>query len=265
MVRGLSYSIILHSLLLLLIGIGIPILFDRDTKFEPIAVSVELVPIKDISNLPNINKPVSEKPDRPKAAATKQPPKPVVKETKPDPLPNPIVAPEEPAKPEAKKPEAKKAEKKEEKKKADDPFEQVLKDLTERADEGEKKPKEKEAQSSTKSKSTSYNPSIPLSISEKDAVRSQFAKHWRLPAGVRDDYTLRVEIRVLVNKDGTVKQVGIEKHQANRYRTDRAFRAAADSAIRAVKLASPLKNLPPDKYSSWSDMVVNFDPKDMLY
>ena len=36
------------------------------------------------------------------------------------------------------------------------------------------------------------------------------------------------------------------------------------SAVRAVHKCSPLKNLPPEKYGSWREMEINFDPKEML-
>jgi hypothetical protein len=82
---------------------------------------------------------------------------------------------------------------------------------------------------------------------------------------VRGDYTLSVEVRILLYPDGRVKKASIAQSLYGRYQSDTIFRAAADSALRAVQLASPLKNLPADKYSSWKDMVVNFDPKEMLY
>ncbi len=50
----------------------------------------------------------------------------------------------------------------------------------------------------------------------------------------------------------------------SRYNSDSFFRAAADSALRAVHECSPLKNLPPEKYDTWHYMELNFDPKDML-
>jgi hypothetical protein len=35
------------------------------------------------------------------------------------------------------------------------------------------------------------------------------------------------------------------------------------SARRAVLRSSPFKNLPADKYDSWSEVVVNFDPSEL--
>jgi outer membrane biosynthesis protein TonB len=262
--RGLSYSLLLHSAMLVLLGVGLPVLFPDDRDLQPIAISVEVLPISEISNVPKRQLPEKKEEPKPKPSPKKEPPKPkpTVKET---PKPEPV-APPKPAEKAEKKPAPKPKETAKSKPKKEDAFDQLLKDLSDSSDSSDAKETPKNpTQNSAKSKSDRYDPTIPLSISEKDAIRSQFAKHWRLPAGVRDDYTLRVEVRILVNRDGSVKQAGIASHQAGRYARDPIFRAAADSALRAVKLASPLSGLSPDKYSTWKDMVVNFDPKEMLY
>lgn len=266
MVKGLTYSLIIHTVLLLLIGIGLPSLFDRDREMKPVAISVEILPIKDISNVPSRPKPIKreEQTAKPKPKPAPPKPKPVVKAEQPKPVVAPPKPEPEPKKPEKPKPEPKKPEPKKPETPKPDAFDQLLKDLTEQAEsETPDKPEAKE--SSTTTQSDSYDPSIPLSLSEKDAISSQFYQYWRLPAGVVDDYKLAVEVRVLLNPDGSIKQSGIAKHQVGRYQSDPVFRAAADSALRAVQLASPLKHLPADKYQTWKDMVINFDPKDMLY
>jgi hypothetical protein len=55
----------------------------------------------------------------------------------------------------------------------------------------------------------------------------------------------------------------IAPDQMGRYTSEPFFRAAADSALRAVFKCSPLKNLPPEKYGSWREMELNFDPQDL--
>ncbi len=259
--RGLSASIIFHSILVLLMAFGLPMFFKRDTTPQPLAISVEVLPIKDISNIRKSTKPVKKATPKPTKKKTPPKPKPVVKEKpteKPDAVPVPTkdkVKPKQKPKPKPKP-----------KKKTDDAFDQLLKDLTENADSTDaKKPVKKPTQDSVKSRSDHYDPTIPLSISETDAIRSQIMKNWRMPAGVKDDYTLQVEVRVLVNRDGSVKHAEVIPSQQGRYRSDPIFRAAADSALRAVELARPLKNLNPAKYETWKDMFINFDPKDMLY
>ena len=50
-----------------------------------------------------------------------------------------------------------------------------------------------------------------------------------------------------------------------RYNTDTYYRAAADSALRALRdpHCTPL-DLPPEKYDAWKNLTVTFDPKQML-
>ena len=43
----------------------------------------------------------------------------------------------------------------------------------------------------------------------------------------------------------------------------RLVRTAAESAVRAVSKCAPF-NLPADKYETWAEVVVNFDPSDMF-
>ncbi len=69
-----------------------------------------------------------------------------------------------------------------------------------------------------------------------------------------------------MNPDGSVTKVELAADKA-RYYSDSFFRAAVDSAIRAVEQASPLKNLPADKYNvqdGWSEIDMDFDPHNML-
>ena len=40
--------------------------------------------------------------------------------------------------------------------------------------------------------------------------------------------------------------------------------AEAVSAVRAVRKSAPFTNLPPDKYDAWSEVVVNFDPSELM-
>jgi hypothetical protein len=101
-----------------------------------------------------------------------------------------------------------------------------------------------------------------LSASELDLVREQIARCWNINAGARDARDLVVEIRASVNQDGTVTQATIVDQA--RAGSDPLFRAAAESARRAFfnPACTPLK-LPPDKYATWKDLVVDFSPKDI--
>jgi outer membrane biosynthesis protein TonB len=106
-----------------------------------------------------------------------------------------------------------------------------------------------------------------LTASEKDLVIQQIERCWDVPAGARDAKDLVVEIKASVNPDGTVRDATIV--DTSRYATDPFFRAAADSAKRAVLNPQctgpqdPLK-LPADEYQAWRNLDLFFNPKDLL-
>jgi hypothetical protein len=100
-----------------------------------------------------------------------------------------------------------------------------------------------------------------MTISEIDAVRRQIERCWNVPAGAKDAKDLVVDIHVQLNQDGSVRDASVVDQA--RMSTDSFFRAAAESARRAVYLCSPLK-LPPEKYSLWQDMTLSFNPSQIL-
>lgn len=102
-----------------------------------------------------------------------------------------------------------------------------------------------------------------VTAGELDALRNQLAGCWNMQAGARYAEDIVVEVRIFVNPDRSVRDAQILDQF--RYGTDNYFRAAADSALRAVfnPMCNPL-DLPPEKYDQWQTITVNFDPRDML-
>jgi outer membrane biosynthesis protein TonB len=100
-----------------------------------------------------------------------------------------------------------------------------------------------------------------LTMTERDSVRRQIERCWNVPAGARDAENLVVHIRLRLNADGTV--IRAELVDGARAAGDTFFRAAAESALRAVLSCSPLR-LPPKKYEEWKNMVLSFNPRDMF-
>jgi outer membrane biosynthesis protein TonB len=96
-----------------------------------------------------------------------------------------------------------------------------------------------------------------LTISERDAIAEQFAKCWTIPIGARNPEELLVEVRVKVNRDGSVRSS--EVVDKRRY-SDRFYRAAAESAMRATlnKKCHPVV-FPPGKYNEIKDLVLIFN------
>jgi outer membrane biosynthesis protein TonB len=102
-----------------------------------------------------------------------------------------------------------------------------------------------------------------LTASEIDLLRQQIERCWDIPAGARDAQDLNIEIKAVVNHDGTVAQAAIV--DTARYGSDPFLRAAADSAKRALlnPQCSPLP-VPSDKFDAWHNLDLFFNPKDVL-
>jgi hypothetical protein len=105
-----------------------------------------------------------------------------------------------------------------------------------------------------------------LTISDFDSIRRQFEACWSPPAGAKDAKNLAVLIKVRMNPDGTVQAA--EFAETIRFGSDPFYRAAAESAMRAVlnRRCQPIK-APPDKYAGsngWNSLVINFDPKELI-
>ncbi|MDE1157833.1 MAG: hypothetical protein PW791_06075 [Neorhizobium sp.] len=100
-----------------------------------------------------------------------------------------------------------------------------------------------------------------LSQSELDALRGQIENNWSVIAGI--DGADGVVIRVTMKLDQSGAIIGRPEVTASGG-SDAARRTLEGSALRAVMRSSPFKNLPADKYDAWSEVVVNFDPSELL-
>jgi hypothetical protein len=214
---------------------------------------------------------VSQPAEEPAPPETKPPlppakppePKPEAKPVEKLEVPKPREKPEPPR--QLAKPEPKPEEKKPEEKKYDPrQFDALLKNLAPvhtamTADAQPEKPRPTAARASSQPKAPLGS---QLTASELDLVRHQIARCWNVPAGARDAKDLVVEIKVIVDPDGTVRQATIVDQGRL---GDPYWRAAAESARRAFfnPQCRPL-HLPAEKYAIWKDLVVDFSPKDVL-
>ena len=102
-----------------------------------------------------------------------------------------------------------------------------------------------------------------LSISEVDAIAGRLRGCWNLDPGARGIEDMIIEIRAILNQDGTVRRVDIM--DTARYNSDTHFRSVADSAKRAVFICAPytiLSEKYADKYDLWNTMLLRFNPMD---
>ncbi|MFK7791229.1 MAG: cell envelope integrity protein TolA [Devosiaceae bacterium] len=98
-----------------------------------------------------------------------------------------------------------------------------------------------------------------LSESEMDALRRQIARCWNPPVGAVGASDLVVRVQLNLAETGALNGAARVINSSG----NPAFQAAADSAVRAVRRCAPY-SLPFEKYSAWQDVIVNFDPRDMV-
>ena len=267
--RGMSVSIFMHLCLFIFLILNFP---QCQRKRTPeVVISVDLLPIKQMTNVKNQQSKQKPKPeekiiDKPKSAE-----KPIVKEKiiekKAD--PKAAVIKEKIKKKEAKKeklvpikkaktpPKNDNKNKKKPKKRLDE-YEEMLKNLTENS-KNDKEP-EKIVKQSSKGPHREH---IPLSLSLRDSIKKQLEQCWTPPVGNKDAGKIQVLVDINLKPDGSVANAKISN--AGRYSGDHSYQVAADAAIRAVHKCSPLQGLPVGQYISWENIEFNFDPSEMVY
>lgn len=100
-----------------------------------------------------------------------------------------------------------------------------------------------------------------LSQSEMDALRGQIQKNWSVISGIEGAEGIIIRVTMKLDQNGEI--VGQPEVEASGG-SESARRTLQGSALRAVRKSAPFKGLPPDKYDAWSEVVVNFDPSELL-
>jgi outer membrane biosynthesis protein TonB len=283
--RPILFSCALHLAVVALFFVHLPFL-DRSLPEEtPIVVDlVNIAPetraTQKAQTPPVPNKPKEVAQAEPQPEPPKhEPPKPTPPPPSPPPTPPPPTPPPppQPKPPEPKPPEPKPADKppppkpdvkpqppKPQQKDAATDFDALLKNLAKRPLSDNQAPKL--ATTAPPPPAASSQPIAPLgaqlSTSEIDVVRQQIEQCWNVPAGARDAQNLVPEFRILMNRDGTVRDAELLNPDQE---SDPFFQAAAESARRAilnVNCHGPLK-FPPDKYDQWQSFTITFNPKDI--
>ena len=270
--NAVIFSAALHVFLLIFLYFGLPALFKPLPVPHP-PVPFEIVEVADMTNTKVKDeepKPPAPTPEPPKPAPTPppEPAKPAPEPPKPTPptppqpkppLPDVEALKPLPAPPQKPKPPTPKAN--------DQDFDKLLKNLEQKAI-APTPPKTVETKPDTKAvtpQAQSQSPTLAtrLSISEEDALRRQVSGCWNPPIGARDVQNLIVEVTINVNPDRTVQSA--EVVDKGRMASDSFYRAAAESALRALKdpRCTPLE-LPPDKYDQWKKIDFTFDPRDLI-
>ena len=295
--NGIAMSTLLHAGVMVVAIYGLPDLLDPPVEMEqPIIVELVTVAEKPVTQKPP--EPKAENPPAPKlkpAAAPKpeprpEPPEPVKKVETPPPAPKlkpaavvmpmppaprkPVRMPKSPKKLALAEPQEAFRTLPRPRAKPKRPRQQFNADrIAALLDKDQRKKQTARGSITTKTQAAKPPPSPPspartqtrsqpMSMSEIDAIRHQIQQCWSVPAGARDAENLIVRIKVFLNSDGSLAKapeiIGADQSD------DPFYRAAAESARRAVLKCAPLKNLPADKYSRWRELTLTFNPREML-
>lgn len=178
----------------------------------------------------------------------------------PDQLPTPQARPERPQAQTAKTPERKKEETQQAQSSAtqeetEEKSDEVASLLNREQGSGGGSKANNQQASAGGSRTTTGN---TLTQSEMDSLRGQIQACWSIPASAQGEVGLKVSVQFQLNQSAQLEG-------KPRVTSSSGNRQLDDSAVRAVaRCGSQGFQLPADKYDSWRDVVVNFDPSEMF-
>ena len=268
MTKSFLLSVCFHISIIILTAITLPSMLKKPIDLPPI-ISVELIQISDITNIPyapkakKVLEKIKKEKEKERIVSEQAPPK-IVKKEKPDAIPLPDEVKKQ-KKIETKKQNPKKIEteikqtSEFEKKELFDPDQiaaLIDKSKIEKAETNRKD--DKITQDQEKDSLTTS-----LTLSEEDALKAQIFGCWSIPLGLPYDENLLVRIKLKLKKDGTVIKSEILDHARMNTPGQSFYKVLAESALRAIRLCQPLR-VPTTGYDRWKDLQLNFDANEML-
>ena len=266
MTRNIIISSTFHLIIIFITAMRLPFLAKKPIDLPPI-VSVELIQITDITNIPfapKAKKIIEKVKEKEKLVSEQAPPK-IVKKEKPDAVPLPDEKIE-------------KVKKLEDKKQNPEKIDNEIKQVSEFEKEELFDPnniaalidKSKEDVGETTDKSNKVSQeqdrtveNIGLSLSEEDALKAQIFGCWSIPLGLPYNENLLVRIKLKLKPDGSVIKSEILDHARMNKPSQGFYKVLAESALRAIQLCQPLR-VPTTGYERWKDLQLNFDAREML-
>ena len=245
---------------------SLPFLAKKPIDLPPI-VSVELIQITDITNIPfapKAKKIIEKIKEKEKLVSEQAPPK-IVKKEKTDAVPLPDEKIEKVKKLEDKKQNPEKIDNKVkqvsefEKEELFDP--NNIAALIDKSKEDVGETTDKPNKISQDQDRTVDN--IGLSLSEEDALKAQIFGCWSIPLGLPYNENLLVRIKLKLKPDGSVIKSEILDHARMNKPGQGFYKVLAESALRAIQLCQPLR-VPTTGYERWKDLQLNFDAREML-
>ena len=265
MYKSVLISTGLHVFIIIFTLISLPFIAKKPLDLPPI-ISVELIQIKDKTNIPfapKAKKIIEKKKEDEKLVSEQAPPK-KVKKIKPEAIPLP----------DQKVEKIKKIEEKQNPEIDDNKVKQVSEfekkeifnpnDIAALID----KSKENLAETNIKNKKITQSQDktmdiSALTLSEEDALKAQIFGCWSIPLGLPYNENLLVRIKLKLKPDGTIIDSEIIDHARMNMPGQNFYRVLAESALRAVQLCQPLR-VPSTGYERWKVLQLNFDAREML-
>ena len=266
MTKSLIYSLIFHSVMILLTVLTLPFMIREPIDLPPI-VSVELIQISDKTNIPfapKARKIIEETKKKEERVVSEQAPPAAKAKEKPDRIPLPDEKKEKKQiikkkqNPEEIEPQIRQSSEFEKKEIVDTNQIAALIDKAKEEEAVKKNKIDKLTQSSVKNSFATG-----LTLSEEDALRAQIFGCWSVPLGLPYDEDLLVRIKLKLKQDGTVIKSEILDHVRMNTPGQGFYKVLAESALRAIRLCQPLR-VPTTGYERWKDLQLNFDANEML-
>ena len=265
MYKSVLISTGLHVFIIIFTLISLPFIAKKPLDLPPI-ISVELIQIKDKTNIPFAPKAkkIIEKIKEDEKLVSEQAPPKKIKKIKPDAIPLP----------DQKVEKIKKIEEKQNPEIDDNKVKQVSEfekkeifnpnDIAALID----KSKENLAETNIKNKKITQSQDktmdiSALTLSEEDALKAQIFGCWSIPLGLPYNENLLVRIKLKLKPDGTIIDSEIIDHARMNMPGQNFYRVLAESALRAVQLCQPLR-VPSTGYERWKVLQLNFDAREML-
>tara|TARA_B100001778_G_C18451991_1_gene567164 strand:- start:101 stop:910 length:810 start_codon:yes stop_codon:yes gene_type:complete len=267
MYKSIIISTGFHITIIILTVISLPFVAKKPINIPPI-VSIELIQITDITNIPyapKAKKIIDKIKKQEKKLVSEQAPPKKVKKEKPDAIPLP-------------KKEIEKVKKIEEKKQNPEKDDSKVKQVS----EFEKKElfdtnsiaalidksKEEVAETTIKNKKITQSDDESMNLSgltlnEEDALKAQIFGCWSIPLGLPYNENLLVRIKLKLKPDGSVIKSEILDHARMNKPGQGFYKVLAESALRAIQLCQPLR-VPSTGHERWKEMQLNFDASEML-
>jgi len=98
-----------------------------------------------------------------------------------------------------------------------------------------------------------------LSAIEKLLLK-QIDEKWSRPPGITISKDLVIKMIVYLDINGKVINLEIHKQTINDINNNYRLQPYLESAIRAIKKASPFEGLRKDRYNNWKELIINFKP-----